>query len=139
MRAFVFIVLVFFGLAPVESMSQAHAVDCANASAQSTLNECADKDYKKSDAELNKLYKDIRGRLSDQPDAVKKLVAAQKAWVAFRDAECGFSSFRSQDGSAYPMLISMCRDGLTQTRVKDLKAYLLCEEGDLSCPVPPTN
>ena len=139
MRTLVFIALVFFGLGTVEPISNAHAADCATASDQSTLNECASKDYAKSDAELNKLYKEIRGRLSDQPDAVKKLVAAQKAWIVFRDAECDFSSVRSQDGSAYPMLISMCRDGLTQTRIKDFKTYLSCEEGDLSCPVPPKN
>lgn len=136
MRTFMFIVSAFCGLGATALISSAHAADCASASDQVTLTECAGKDYKKSDAELNKLYKEIRSRLADQPDAVKKLVATQKAWIVFRDAECDFSSFRSQDGSAYPMLISLCRDGLTQNRIKDFKAYLSCEEGDLSCPVP---
>lgn len=139
MRTFVLIALTSFGLGAMVPISSAHAADCANASDQSIQNECADKDYKKSDAELNKLYQSIRGRLSNQPDAVKKLITAQKAWIAFRDAECDFASFRSQDGSVYPMLISMCRDALTQTRAKDFKAYLSCEEGDLSCPVPPND
>lgn len=139
MRTSVLIALVTFGLGAVAPISSAHAADCANASDQATLNECAGQDYKKSDAELNKLYKSIRDRLSDQPDAVKKLVAAQKAWIVFRDAECGFAGFRSQDGSAYPMLISTCRDRLTQARVKDFKAYLSCEEGDMSCPVLPND
>lgn len=140
MRAFAFIILVFFSLgalAPVAS--GAPTPDCADASDQATLNECASQDYAKSDAELNRVYKEIRRRLSDQPDVVKKLVVAQKAWIVFRDAECEFSGAGVQDGSAYPMLVSICRNRLSQSRVKDLKAYLSCEEGDLGCSVPLSN
>jgi hypothetical protein len=34
------------------------------------------------------------------------------------------------------MTLSLCLDKLTQARTKELQAYLKCEEGDLSCPVP---
>lgn len=137
MRTFLLITLISFGLGATALTPNSYAADCANAIDQSTLNACAEKDYKKSDAELNKLYKDIRIRLSDQPDTVKKLVSAQRAWIAFRDAECDFATLNTQGGSAYGMLVSMCRDGLTQARIKEFKTYLSCEEGDMSCPVPP--
>lgn len=103
---------------------------------QAGLNECYGKAYKKSDDELNALYKQITARLKDNAAAAKLLVTAQKAWVTFRDAECNFSTSNSAQGSVYPMVQSICLDGLTSQRIKDLKSYLKCEEGDLSCPVP---
>ncbi|MGH6809784.1 MAG: lysozyme inhibitor LprI family protein [Ensifer adhaerens] len=122
------------GLAPA-----AWADDCADASDQATMNECADKAFKASDTELNALYKQIEARLKDDQDKTKLLVSAQKAWIAFRDAECNFSAAGVAGGSVYPMIVLQCRDGLTQNRVKDFKNYLSCEEGDLSCPVPSAN
>ncbi|CAN7390858.1 MULTISPECIES: lysozyme inhibitor LprI family protein [Ensifer] len=122
------------GLAPA-----AWADDCANASDQATMNECADKSLKASDTELNTLYKQIEARLKDDQDTTKLLIAAQKAWIAFRDAECDFSAAGVTGGTAYPMIVLLCRDNLTQNRVKDFKGYLSCQEGDLSCPLPPVN
>lgn len=112
------------------------ADDCANAQDQSTMDICAGEAYKKSDRQLNDLYKKIEARLKDDAATTKLLVTAQRAWVAFRDAECAFSSSGVSGGSVYPMIHSMCLDGLTQARAKDLQAYLACEEGDMSCPVP---
>jgi uncharacterized protein YecT (DUF1311 family) len=112
------------------------AADCANATDQATMNECADAGFKKSDAELNALYKKIEQRLKDNGEAKKMLVAVQRAWVSFRDAECNFSASAVAGGSMYPMTYAACLDGLTQKRVRDFEAYLKCEEGDTSCPVP---
>ncbi|MGH6862282.1 MAG: lysozyme inhibitor LprI family protein, partial [Phyllobacterium sp.] len=97
------------------------------------------KAYQKSDAELNKLYRQIEARLKGDADTTKLLVSAQKAWVAFRDAECNFSSSGVTGGSVYPFVSSSCLDGMTQSRITDLKGYLACTEGDMSCPVPSAN
>lgn len=112
------------------------ADDCDNASDQATLNECADKAYKTSDRQLNELYGEIKQRLADDSGKKKLWVAGQQAWIAFRDAECEFSSSGVKGGSAYPMILTICLDGLTKKRIEDFNAYLACEEGDLSCPVP---
>jgi uncharacterized protein YecT (DUF1311 family) len=117
-------------------LSTAQAAGCDDASDQATMNACADKALKASDAELNAVYRTITHRLASDPETEKQLVAAQRAWIAFRDAECKFSSSGTSGGSAYPMVHSMCLDGLTRARTKDLKALLTCEEGDMSCPVP---
>ena len=114
----------------------ASANDCATAMDQRTMNECADKSYEKSDAELNALYKLIKQRLKDDTDTTKLLVAAQRAWVGFRNAECKFSTLALSGGSVYPVIYSGCVDRLTRKRIDDFKGYLMCEEGDLSCPVP---
>jgi uncharacterized protein YecT (DUF1311 family) len=86
---------------------------------------------------LNVLYEQIKQRLKDDADTTKLLVAAQRAWVTFRDAECKFSTSGVSGGSAYPMVNAECANGLTRKRIDDFKTYLKCEEGDLSCPLPP--
>ncbi len=121
----------------VATLPAAHAAGCDDAQDQATMTECAAKSLKASDAELNKLYKEIRGRLADDADTRKLLVSAQRAWIAYRDAECNFSASGVAGGSIYPMMQAMCLDTLTQRRVEDFKQYLNCEEGDPSCPVPP--
>jgi uncharacterized protein YecT (DUF1311 family) len=89
-----------------------------------------------ADAKLTKTYSEIMKRLSDDADGRKLLQAAQRAWIAFRDAECDFSTAESQGGSIHPMLVSGCLQGLTEARAGQLGSYLECEEGDMSCPVP---
>ena len=68
----------------------ARADDCANAMDQATMDECAGKDFDAADKKLNDAYKQIEGRLKDNAGSKKLLVDAQRAWVAFRDAECAF-------------------------------------------------
>ena len=92
--------------------------------------------YKAADAELNRLYQKIESRLSDNAAAKHKLVAAQRAWVAFRDVECKFAASAVEGGSVYPDIVEACLQGLTEARIENFNAYLDCEEGDLSCPVP---
>ncbi|MGF6176895.1 lysozyme inhibitor LprI family protein [Ensifer sp. 4252] len=113
--------------------------NCGDLTNQTDMNICAGKAYEKSDAELNSLYKQIETRLKDDADTTKLLVAAQRAWVAFRDAECNFSSSTVAGGSVYPFISSSCLDGMTQIRIENLKGYLKCTDGDLDCPVPAAN
>jgi uncharacterized protein YecT (DUF1311 family) len=103
---------------------------------QSGLNICAAADYKAADAKLNADYSEIMKRLSDNADARKLLQESQRAWVTFRDAECKFSSSGVEGGSIYPLVYSGCLQTLTDARVEQLGAYLKCDEGDTSCPVP---
>ncbi|MDX8446404.1 lysozyme inhibitor LprI family protein [Mesorhizobium captivum] len=112
---------------------------CAEARDQASLNQCADASFRKSDKKLNALYKQIEARLKDDADAKELFVQAQQDWIKFRDAERNFQAAGAAGGSMAPMLALMCRDSLTQPRVKNFEAYLNCQEGDLSCPVPSTN
>ena len=102
-----------------------YAADCDNATDQATMNQCAAQQNKAADKELK-----------STPDSKKLLVGAQRSWVAFRDAECKFSSAGVEGGSAYPLIYSNCVTELTKARVQTFKNYLKCQEGDLSCPVP---
>ena len=119
------------------SSSAAFAQECDRSDeSQAGMNICAHEDYQAADKELNRTYGEVMKRLSDDADRRKLLQAAQRAWIAFRDAECAFSTADSQGGSIHPMLVSGCLQGLTEARTKQLGGYLECEEGDMSCPVP---
>ncbi len=123
-------------LTPLLFTPFAHALDCANASDQATMNQCAAQEHKAADKELNALYQQISARLKSNPDSKKLLVGAQRGWIGFRDAECKFASSAVTGGSVYPLIYSNCVTELTKARVETLKNYLKCQEGDLSCPVP---
>lgn len=80
----------------------AHAqTNCADAADQAAMTACADRAYKKSDAELNRTYQAVTARLRDARPLADKLVSAQRAWIAYRDAECSFSSANAEGGSVY--------------------------------------
>lgn len=123
-------------LTPLLFTPMAVAVDCDNASDQATMNQCAAQQNAAADKELNALYQQITSRFKGNPDNKKLLVGAQRAWVAFRDAECKFSASGVEGGSVYPLIYSNCTTELTKARVQTFKNYLKCQEGDMSCPVP---
>jgi len=113
------------------------AAECnRNDQSQAGLNICADADYKAADQKLNQTYGRIMKRLSGDHDTARLLQVSQRAWIAFRDAECDFRTSASKDGSIYPLEVLLCRRDLTEERTKALDAYLHCGEGDPGCPVP---
>jgi len=120
--------------APALIVRAAEACDPNRSHAE--LSECYGNAYKASDAELNALYRQIEGRLKDDEATTKLLVTAQRAWLAFRDAECVFSTSAASGGTIRPMLDTICLDRLTGKRIDDFRAYLRCQEGALDCPVP---
>ena len=126
--------LLVLGLALLSGAVQAK--ECGDQASQAALNECAGQAYRGSDAALNAAYREIRARLADDAAGRARLQTAQRTWLAFRDAECAFATAASADGSIHPYLQATCLEALTAARLDQLQAYLACEEGDLSCPVP---
>lgn len=115
----------------------AAAAGCDGAATQAELDACAGAEYAATDKALNQAYSTIMKRLAGNDGQRDLLKAAQRAWIAFRDAECAFAVDPSQQGTIFPMLMTQCLNGVTQGRLEQLQKYLDCEEGDLSCPVPP--
>ncbi len=117
-------------------ISTAPALDCGSASDQRSMNRCTAMALEQADGELNRLYGLIGQRLGGDAGTKKLLVSAQRGWIAFRDAECKFSTSAVTGGSVYPAVYSGCMERLTRQRIADFTAYLNCQEGDLGCPVP---
>ena len=121
--------------------SSALALDCKTATGQSDMNICADQDFKAADTALNATYAQVVKRLPNAAaaDAKSLLVAAQRDWVAFRDAECAFRTSDSEGGSMHPMDVQGCRQQLTEERTAALKRYLSCKPEDSDCPTGSAN
>ncbi|AKP32124.1 lysozyme inhibitor LprI family protein [Yersinia aleksiciae] len=114
-------------------ISQALALDCNNAVTQLDMNQCANSEYKKADTELNRTYKQVLAKTSVAQRALLK--SAQLTWIKYRDADCTFQSSATEGGSVHPMIISACLTHKTEERTAQLKSFLNCPEGDLSCPL----
>ncbi|HEX2944174.1 MAG TPA: lysozyme inhibitor LprI family protein [Rhodopila sp.] len=124
-------------LMALATMGTTQAVaDCANPTTQADMNMCAGRSFKAADATLNATYAQIMGRLKKHPSVKQSLVTAQRAWLNFRDAECAFSASATEGGSIHNMVVANCLESLTKDRTRMLQAYLKCQEGDMSCPVP---
>ncbi|WP_027166666.1 lysozyme inhibitor LprI family protein [Mesorhizobium sp. WSM3224] len=128
-RLFLSACLVFLATAPA-----AWAEDCDRGDdSQSMMNICADADRQAADAKLNAAYKDLVDR-NDQASN-KLLQTAQRAWIAFRDAECAYSTADSQGGSIHPMEVSQCLTELTSARIKQLTSDANCKSNP-ACASP---
>lgn len=90
------------------------ALDCDNAVRQGDMNSCAAADYKREDARLNQLYKQLVG-LSDKAQ-VAKLKQIQLAWIRFRDLHCNYAEGRYEGGSMAPLVGWTCLRDLTRQR-----------------------
>lgn len=130
--------LVLFALLVASSIAApAFAQQCDRADeTQTGLNICAAEDYRIADEKLNKAYGKVRNLLGADAEARKLLQVSQRAWIAFRDAECEFATIDTAGGSTRPLIHAQCLQAMTETRTAQLDAYLNCQEGDLSCPAP---
>jgi uncharacterized protein YecT (DUF1311 family) len=91
---------------------------CAHSQSQPEMNETAQADFEKADAKLNAVYKKTLATLDDE--GKKKLIAAERAWVAYRDAEAAFVADSERGGSIAPLIYSTtCRE-LTESRIQEL-------------------
>jgi len=82
---------------------------------------CAAEAFAKADKELNETYKHLLATLDE--DAKEKLRVAQRAWVAYRDANSKFVYSVEGDGSAGRMVVSNQSEEQTRARVKELRSW----------------
>ncbi len=100
--------------------------DCADPQTQSDITICAGIDYKKADATLNEVWdealfiakeEDMLGDVDDgRPSNEEALRKAQRAWIAYRDANCAYEGYAARGGSMEPMLVNLCLARLTEER-----------------------
>ena len=110
----------------------ASALDCSAAKTQVELNRCADQDFRKADAVLSLVYAKLKAQTTD-PRSLRRLIAAQKAWLAYRDRACDFETENSIGGSIRPMEMAECYREKTVARSAELQKQLDCPGGDLTC------
>jgi uncharacterized protein YecT (DUF1311 family) len=95
------------------------SAQCKDALSTKDMQDCMDNEWKKSDAELNRVYQEALKKLN--PEQLALLKKAQRAWLSYRDAQCGADYKMFAGGSAAPLALTQCRVTLTQERTKTLK------------------
>jgi uncharacterized protein YecT (DUF1311 family) len=93
------------------------------ATTQGELDGCAASLARAADAKLNRSYRQVMCHLGDEDSREEKaqLLASQRAWIAFRDADCAWQS--SGGGTIAPMNHSLCVASLSNDRAKELDAW----------------
>src|SRR5690242_20567761 len=109
----------------------AQADDCSKARTQTEMNICANHELEQATATINNLYKETMAKYDAEGQAL--LRKSERAWIAFRDAECEFRTSGSKGGSIWPMMHAQCLTELTRARIKQLEQATNCQVGDLSC------
>jgi uncharacterized protein YecT (DUF1311 family) len=86
------------------------------------LRACHQAELADQDLTLNASYRSLLHRLP--MDRQDKLRVAQRAWLAFRDAECRFRMSAETGGTDAPLVQDGCLISLDTARGKDLAAAL---------------
>jgi uncharacterized protein YecT (DUF1311 family) len=116
-------------LAPANAWT-AEAAKCDAAATQAEMNACAAADLAAADKQLNEVYQALLKKEAKNTAFITKLRAAQRTWVAFRDAEltatyaCAELNPQACWGSMLPLRYSSYKAKLTRERTGRLRQLL---------------
>ncbi|SDM08017.1 Uncharacterized conserved protein YecT, DUF1311 family [Oryzisolibacter propanilivorax] len=80
--------------------------------------DCIGDEHGRQDQRLNQAYRTLTGQLA--PSRRKGLVAAQRLWLQYRDANCGF--YADPDGGTLAgVSAALCRLQMTTQRAQELQ------------------
>jgi uncharacterized protein YecT (DUF1311 family) len=119
MHLLVVISLILWGAAPcrAQHMNEPDS-PCARFATTSDLVECLSKAKDSSDAKLNSLFLNIRGKLSAS-DA-ERLTTTERLWNKYRDANCEAERSLYEGGTGSSPAYLACLEALTRARITDL-------------------
>jgi len=98
-----------------QCMQEAGGIDTA-------IKDCGSAEIDRQDRELNASYAALKSTLA--PGLRTDLIKAQRAWLAFRDAECTFDYSRELPGSLAGLVYQSCKIRMTMARAGDLRRAL---------------
>jgi uncharacterized protein YecT (DUF1311 family) len=85
-----------------------------------SLRQCIGEEFKRQDARLNGAYAQAMRNLDTAAQA--RLRTAQRAWIAFRDADCQ-AVLAANGGTMAPMLADLCYLDRTAQRADELEDF----------------
>ena len=95
----------------------------AFAQSQLDMNVDAIRAYKKVDKELNLVYKQVIGKMSEQEKT--KIKTAQRKWIKMKESSCTKEAAEYEGGSMYAMIYHDCLAIKTKKRITELKKILI--------------
>jgi uncharacterized protein YecT (DUF1311 family) len=129
------IIIIGLSLWAVAGTASAASLDCKDPVTDAEISECAAQDWQKADDTLNAVYsKALAKAAKDDADLaetsaelvgeVKALKHAQRAWIAYRDAECDLQGFGARGGTLEPVMVTNCWASMSRARTEDLKTFI---------------
>ncbi|MGK7877128.1 MAG: lysozyme inhibitor LprI family protein [Xenococcaceae cyanobacterium] len=97
-------------------------VNCLNPQTTTQMNQCSSQEAQATDQKLNQVYQLLIAEVSGKQK--QRLLAAQVAWIDFRDKTCEYEKGQFEGGTLAPSTYSYCLARVTQQRVSDLETYL---------------
>lgn len=119
-----------FAKASVESIRAEQSACLDEATSNVGMKQCVGDAYDKADAELNTVYKEIVKKLKaksqdeDSAEILKRLVAAERAWITFRDTNCDLQSIEMLNGTGEGLINAGCVTEATLNRIVELQKLL---------------
>ena len=110
-------------------------VNCVDPQAQQEMNFCAAREFERVDAEMNVQWRATVAAMKEadrsidrtydkEPGYYETLLAAQRAWLVYREKHCLGESFEARGGSLAPLLHGTCMTELTKVRIRQLKELI---------------
>ncbi|MBB1061712.1 lysozyme inhibitor LprI family protein [Marilutibacter spongiae] len=107
-------------------------VDACQADAITTqdINDCAQADLDRAEAELNATYRRIRAHLAAPECGAgcartrELLTQAQRSWVAYRKSDCDAAWQYNADGTIRTVVYLTCMSERARTRTRELELLL---------------
>lgn len=133
MKSILFASLLFLGVfanASVDSIRAEEGVCLDAAVNNAEIKQCIFSAYEKADQELNTVYQNIVSKLknnesdTDSSEILKRLVSAERAWIAFRDADCSLAATEMLNGSGESTINGSCLVEKTLNRIDELTKIL---------------
>lgn len=110
--------LVFLPAGPVAAeMFSPGYQPCGNRPNTLAIVECLRAKTKTADRQLNAAYKALQARID--PAQRQPLLKAQRLWVQYRDANCGF--YAAQQGTIREVQAAECLRSMTEDRARELE------------------
>ena len=98
------------------------------AQTQAEMNACSNEEATRVDAEMNRIYARLLSKAQGDPEGRAKIRAAERAWIAYRDAYidamCPANNKQAEYGSIYPMEVDLLGAKLTRQQITALKELL---------------
>ncbi len=111
--------------------------NCTDPQSNYEMKLCAQREFETADKELNAVYGEAMKSAREQyrstqrepgyekmPDLEERLRKAQRAWLAFRDANCDYQYVIYYGGSMAGLSYIACKADMTKVRVKELKTMM---------------
>lgn len=96
---------------------------CENPRTTVEMKTCAWDRFKSADAELNRVYKTLLGKLDDHQHKAL-LRNAQNEWIKYRDLNAHFESYFYNGGSAKEQIRAYALARMTEARSKEISSII---------------